>query len=89
VLWRGLTYRLTVISSVPFNADKISESGRCFYISGCEAVISLFFRLGSGWLLNNVLTLVFRNPIENSTAHFATSSPRVCLTVLLNTLLLH
>jgi hypothetical protein len=48
---------------------------------------NLFFYLGRGWLLHNVLTLIFSSQIEDSTVCFLTSSPKVCLTVLLNALL--
>jgi hypothetical protein len=55
---------------------------------GTQANNSTFFRLGGDRVLHNVQSLIFRSPMEHSTARFATSSPRVCLTALLNALLL-
>jgi hypothetical protein len=47
-------------------------------------VCSLFICFRGGRPLHNVQSLIFCSSMENSTAHFATSSPKVFLTVLLN-----
>jgi hypothetical protein len=44
---------------------------------------SLFFHFGGGRPLHAIQSYIFRSLTEDSTARFATSSPRVCLTVLL------
>jgi hypothetical protein len=58
------------------------------YISGSYFVCSLFLRFGGGQPLHNVPSLVFRNPLEIPATSFTISSPKICLTVLLNALLL-
>jgi hypothetical protein len=55
--------------------DRISGSGRCSYSAGTLAASSLFYRLCGGRVIHNIPSLIFRSPMENSTARFATSSP--------------
>jgi hypothetical protein len=54
--------------------------GLCFWC--------LFFCFRGGWPLHSARSLTFHNRMEIPTAHFTTSNLRVCLTVLLNALLL-
>jgi hypothetical protein len=74
-------------TSFPRAAGKSSESGRCCYISGVYSVCNFFFCFGRGPTPpQNSVT--FRNPMEIPTTRFTTYSPKGCLTVLLNALLL-
>jgi hypothetical protein len=49
-------------------------------------ILCLFFRFEGGRLLHDAQSLTFHNLREILTARLATSSPRVCLMVLLNAL---
>jgi hypothetical protein len=62
------------------HCSKNFESGWRSYTSGSSAVCSLFFCLGGGQLLHNVLTLVFRILTEDSTSRFPARwfIPRSC-----------
>lgn len=64
--------------SFQIGAGRSSKSGWCSYISGSYAASSLFFRLSGGWLLHNVLTLVFQILMEDLTACLTISRPMVC-----------
>jgi hypothetical protein len=58
--------------------DESSESGQSSYISSSYSVCSLLFCFGGGLPFHNVQSLTFCNLLEIPTAHFMTSSSRVC-----------
>jgi hypothetical protein len=81
-----VAYRCVTVPAV--YGERISGSCQCSYNAGTQGASSLFCHLGGVQVLHSVRWLIFRSPMENSTDRFATSSPRICLTVLLNALLL-
>jgi hypothetical protein len=74
----------TIILLFSNSAGKISESGLCSYIFSSYSVCSLFFWFIGGWLLHNVLTLIFHGLMEVPSICFMTFSSTVCLKVLLS-----
>jgi hypothetical protein len=60
--------------SAVVGAGKTSDSGQCSYIAGSYAVFNLFFCLGGGQLLHNVLKLILWGLMKDSNGSLTTSS---------------
>lgn len=79
--------RLSSQFLLPVCRDRTSPSGRYSYSASTYAVGSLFFCLGGGRLIHNILLPVLKSLTENPTVSFTNSSPRVYLRTSLSVLL--
>jgi hypothetical protein len=86
--WSGCTTIDLDLGFFSGYAGRSSRSGQYSHISGSYADSSLFFHSGGGQPFHNVHLLTSHNLLKILTARFTASSPKVCLTVLLNALLL-
>lgn len=71
-------YRCTAIFPL-VKAGISSKSDQCALNASMQTASCLFMCLGGGQLFHNVQSLIFCIPVGIRTAHFTTSSPKVCM----------